>query len=973
MFEPCFNTSGGISSPQNNVQQIPPILFRKRTEKIDWRRLASIDVNRIASHVDIESLQEMLTSVTFCDITSEIDTRYIDTNFIKLFQLAQLLIEYLLYSQDYLTTSLDSLKEQNQELNKKCEKLKQQLQEKTNRLTLTRRECHRRRLLLMAQQELMDSGPQSLHKCMYCPKAFVNASFLATHIHRRHPETEMPHVNVPYSTAHMTGTVTDDMPYPHTQHLPCCGAMHPSKMSPRQMPQQTECHYTTNNNMSASLERDVRALLEQLKSVTPSLPNRSNSPVKSIGFDVDIATKGTNESDWHTQLLEEHRRDIEAMKRGFEKELHALQIQYNQTQEELYKLKCRPATSNLGELENDVSGPVFRPSRAASASGSIRRSGYNRNYDEQVEIGSHHSLQIDDKESTVHGSTVSGSTTRFVRRRSPQQAFRDTINNEGKEESEAQQVSRAMGRVLTASGGTSPTPSLNASTNMLRYSRLLDQLRSDPETLRKLRHEVEQLLIEQLNERGIKQDQNRLSTSQLNQKLNVLNKEREHLAKKHPNFMEIRDALAQHVDRLAHATIRGSTGNIIELRQRGENNQKMNFSYKAGLPPPAAYSPASLRRAGTLPLASQRVDVTSNLGVSLPILSVNNDMGSSQSNMTEGMNSLNKRPTGYFESKPRLQRSSPQLQYITEETKSESSASKQQPPSIHQQAHTTSQKYSPSHMNNNNNNNTSNNNNNNNSSINNSSSNGQQKHGTSNSPEIHFSHDQKVVTFGGQSSETNRNLAVVQSSEDDEWDSETEDLNAVAAEINKAQQLNLSNSTQKLVNPRNLEVSFYKPSNSNTTTNNNIKQGNNNASIPPNPQGIKYSLYKGQSLKTDDEDIFSVSSINGGLAEDNSLSLAPEVSPRHTKRPVGVSRSLDPSVAAAHAEASALGPRPTTRVGGINRQPITAKHTSIGSPELSNTMATSLWGTNSKAASPSTNVISVARSDGAYDEFDSDD
>ncbi|VDQ02738.1 unnamed protein product [Trichobilharzia regenti] len=196
--------------------------------------------------------------------------------------------------------------------------------------------------MLMAQQELMDSGPQSLHKCMYCPKAFVNASFLATHIHRRHPETEMPHVNVPYSTAHMTGTVTDDMPYPHTQHLPCCGAMHPSKMSPRQMPQQTECHYTTNNNMSASLERDVRALLEQLKSVTPSLPNRSNSPVKSIGFDVDIATKGTNESDWHTQLLEEHRRDIEAMKRGFEKELHALQIQYNQTQEELYKLKCRP-------------------------------------------------------------------------------------------------------------------------------------------------------------------------------------------------------------------------------------------------------------------------------------------------------------------------------------------------------------------------------------------------------------------------------------------------------------------------------------------------------------------------------------------------------------------------------------------------------------------------------------------------------
>ncbi|CAL8104149.1 unnamed protein product, partial [Calicophoron daubneyi] len=85
-------------------------LFRKRVEKIDWRRIgmfefindvispriASVDVNRVASQIDIETLQEILTPVTFCDITSEIDTRYVDTNFIKLFQLAQLLIEYLL-------------------------------------------------------------------------------------------------------------------------------------------------------------------------------------------------------------------------------------------------------------------------------------------------------------------------------------------------------------------------------------------------------------------------------------------------------------------------------------------------------------------------------------------------------------------------------------------------------------------------------------------------------------------------------------------------------------------------------------------------------------------------------------------------------------------------------------------------------------------------------------------------------------
>lgn len=47
---------------------------------------------------DVTVLQEILQNITFCDIESE-DLRYVDPNFIKLFQLAQLIIEYLLYSQ----------------------------------------------------------------------------------------------------------------------------------------------------------------------------------------------------------------------------------------------------------------------------------------------------------------------------------------------------------------------------------------------------------------------------------------------------------------------------------------------------------------------------------------------------------------------------------------------------------------------------------------------------------------------------------------------------------------------------------------------------------------------------------------------------------------------------------------------------------------------------------------------------------
>lgn len=91
----------------------------------------------------------------------------------------------------------------------------------------------------MAQQQLMDSGPQSLHKCIYCPKAFVNASFLATHIHRRHPETETMDRNTPvYAT--QPCLITNNTPYPQVQQS-------------QQIYQQSDDHYTTNNNNMVSL------------------------------------------------------------------------------------------------------------------------------------------------------------------------------------------------------------------------------------------------------------------------------------------------------------------------------------------------------------------------------------------------------------------------------------------------------------------------------------------------------------------------------------------------------------------------------------------------------------------------------------------------------------------------------------------------------------------------------------------------
>ncbi len=81
--------------------------------------LASLDVDRVAKDLDFTALQDNIDHITFCNIEAEVvrlssitsriglnfkekiflkDTRLMDPNFIKLFKLGQLSIEYLLVS-----------------------------------------------------------------------------------------------------------------------------------------------------------------------------------------------------------------------------------------------------------------------------------------------------------------------------------------------------------------------------------------------------------------------------------------------------------------------------------------------------------------------------------------------------------------------------------------------------------------------------------------------------------------------------------------------------------------------------------------------------------------------------------------------------------------------------------------------------------------------------------------------------------
>ena len=83
--------------------------FQQRGTRLNLRELNGLDIDRVVKEVDVDALQNHLENITFCNLREE-DLRFLsDPLVVKLFRVAQLLIEYLLYAQDQLATNLNDL------------------------------------------------------------------------------------------------------------------------------------------------------------------------------------------------------------------------------------------------------------------------------------------------------------------------------------------------------------------------------------------------------------------------------------------------------------------------------------------------------------------------------------------------------------------------------------------------------------------------------------------------------------------------------------------------------------------------------------------------------------------------------------------------------------------------------------------------------------------------------------------------
>ncbi|XP_055954593.1 cilium assembly protein DZIP1 [Patella vulgata] len=283
--------------------------FKKRFEHIDWRKIASIDIDQISRTLDFNALQENIMNLTFCNIESELDMRMVDPNFVKLFKLAQFTIEYLLHSQDYLAGVVAASEEKVKATEQEMLKLKNEMEKQKEELIEIKKESHKRKKLLIAQQQMIHAGSDSYNKCPFCAKAFLNSSFLQAHIFRRHHE---------YS----------------------------SKGS------STEAHGSSGGTISKTLEIELHEIKERLQMTEAALKEekRANRSLRNSLKDGDHNIS----SEVYQERLqyEEQQREMEEMRHKYEKEIQDLNLKQQATERALIDMR-QGRRSNIGNLEDD--------------------------------------------------------------------------------------------------------------------------------------------------------------------------------------------------------------------------------------------------------------------------------------------------------------------------------------------------------------------------------------------------------------------------------------------------------------------------------------------------------------------------------------------------------------------------------------------------------------------------------------------
>ncbi|KAH9514221.1 hypothetical protein Btru_028421 [Bulinus truncatus] len=555
--------------------------FRKRVERVDWRKIASVDIDHISRTLDFNTLQENIMNITFCNLEAELDIRSVDPNFIKLFKLAQLTIEYLLHSQEYLAGLCASLEEKCKLSDQQVEKTKQELADFQKELAEVKKESHRRKKLLIAQQQLMYAGNESYNKCPFCAKAFLNNGYLQSHITRRHAGISKDGSS---SVSPDLGVGSES----GRNHL----EMELNQIKEQMLKQQAELDAEKRalQSLKSKDARVVEAQVKQIASVPTEVMEQDEGETKiSIALMKEIkeltakyqssqkalleleartgskrSNLGFMEDDTENDRLEvkEQKLEIASMKQQLQQQLDQMK-EIMQTklekQERKWQKKMHAVTKQHAQETKKLNNALDTTARSQEIVSSTQQAVNHRQEVEKLLKQSRErekalEVEVQEIEQEIqHTTEVKQLLT--PRSKSPRVKYQQNINGSHEQAIVAESVSSKRLTMypsdedsaefgtgtssLRTIGRETPRSTLNQS-GTLHTNEFIEGLRKNP-TLALIRDQLAEVLQDYMEKNGIPKSQTGISDQVLENKLNLLQTQRQVYQQKYPNFMELRE------------------------------------------------------------------------------------------------------------------------------------------------------------------------------------------------------------------------------------------------------------------------------------------------------------------------------------------------------------------------------------------------------------------------------------------------
>eukprot|EP00600_Ochromonadales_sp_CCMP1393_P003028 CAMPEP_0174989194 /NCGR_PEP_ID=MMETSP0004_2-20121128/20579_1 /TAXON_ID=420556 /ORGANISM="Ochromonas sp., Strain CCMP1393" /LENGTH=1304 /DNA_ID=CAMNT_0016242561 /DNA_START=94 /DNA_END=4008 /DNA_ORIENTATION=- len=138
--------------------------FQQRRGHLNLRSLAAVNIEKLVREVDVDTLQAHVENITFCNLREE-DLRYLtDPQIVKLFRVSQLMLEYLLFSQDKLVDNLNLLSKKYNNKKRGLTKKRRELVELEESTKLLRNQVKAKKQNISTLEDLLKEANRTREK-----------------------------------------------------------------------------------------------------------------------------------------------------------------------------------------------------------------------------------------------------------------------------------------------------------------------------------------------------------------------------------------------------------------------------------------------------------------------------------------------------------------------------------------------------------------------------------------------------------------------------------------------------------------------------------------------------------------------------------------------------------------------------------------------------------------------------------------